>query len=113
MPRRRYSLTDCNARLDAANVGLKILQRGDRLSLRGTLPPKPGAKSTRHSQQTISLGVRASPAGFEYAESKALEYGALLAQRRFSWLDIDRPAESKDTCEAWVAAFRQAWQRDQ
>ena len=113
MGRRRYTLKDCNDRLAAARVGLKILQRGERLSLRGTLPPKPGAQSKRPSQQTISLGVMASPAGFEYAEAKALEYGALLAQKRFDWAAIDRPESGGDSCEAWVESFKASWQRDQ
>lgn len=109
MARRAYTLDAVNQRLRAAKVGLIVVQRGDRLSLRGTLPPKPGSTKTRPSQQTISLGVHASPQGLEYAESKALEYGALINQRRFSWLAIadgTGSSDRADTVDAWIASFQ-------
>lgn len=112
MARRKYDLASCNDRLKAARVGLKIYQRGDYLSLRGTLPPRPGSKSSRPSQQTIALRVMASPAGFEYAESKALEFGAMLAQRRFDWRRVEQ-SSGGDTCGDWIARFKKTWLRTQ
>ncbi len=67
-------IEQANGRLKAANVGVAIEQSGNRLYLRATLPPKPGA--TRHEpyQQRISLssqGIRANPIGIKEAEAEA------------------------------------------
>lgn len=114
MPRKKLTLEAVNDRLSAAKIGLKVWQRGDRLSLRGTLPPKPGAKAQKWSQQSIPLKVYANPAGLEYAEAKALEYGSLLAQKRFSWIELRQVGdESLDSCEAWIERFKKAWLKNQ
>ena len=85
MGRKVLTIEAINARLETAQLGLKIYQRGEKLSIRGTLPPKPSSKRTKPHQQLISLGVYANPAGLEYAESEAFRLGGLLAQKRFSW----------------------------
>ena len=86
MGRRKITLEAVNERRKAARLGLVVIQRGNKLSLKGTLPPKPGSSKLSPHQQTISLGIYANPAGLEHAEAKALELGAVVAQKRFSWV---------------------------
>lgn len=92
-----YDLDSVNHRLKTSDTGFQIWQRGNRLSLRGTLPPKPNSKHDRPYQQTLSLGIFATPSGFEFAENKAREIASLLAQRRFTWqeIGIDPPPNGK------------------
>lgn len=115
MARKTLTLEAVNARLAAAKIGLVVEQRGDRLSLRGTLPPKPGSKATKPTQQRLSLGVMASAAGLEYAEAKALEIGSLLAQHRFNWIDFEQDSGlvNAESCEAWIERFRKQWEKTQ
>jgi integrase len=83
--------------LDGANNRLKslkvtILQRGDRLSLQATLPPKPkfsdselDKATSKWQQQKISLGLRANLEGVRFAEAKAREISGLLLAGTFEW----------------------------
>ncbi|MDZ4875198.1 MAG: hypothetical protein CLLPBCKN_004594 [Chroococcidiopsis cubana SAG 39.79] len=73
-----------NARLKAGKVGVSVQQRGDRLCLRGTLPPRPNSTKDKPFRQEIYLGVYCNPAGFTYAENEAKLVGSLLAKREFS-----------------------------
>ncbi|MEM8808903.1 MAG: hypothetical protein AAGF01_23035 [Cyanobacteria bacterium P01_G01_bin.38] len=114
MGRKALTIEAINARLEAAQLGLRIYQRGEKLSIRGTLPPRPGSKYTKPHQQLISLGVYANPAGLEYAESEAFRLGALLAQKRFSWLELDQESQGKgDTCQGWIDRFKRTWLKQQ
>ncbi len=74
-----------NGRLKGSLVGVTIEQMGNRLTLRATLPPKPGSIKTKAHQQRIYLGVHANPTGVKVAEAKAREIGAQLELRTFSW----------------------------
>lgn len=65
MARQDLTLDAVNERLKAAKVGIKVRQKGNRLYLRGTLPPKPGAEKQHPHQQDLSLGIYANPAGLE------------------------------------------------
>jgi hypothetical protein len=59
--------------IEATNQGferVQILRRGRKLSLRGSLPKKPG-KGRGNAQQTIALGIFANPDGVKIARSKA------------------------------------------
>lgn len=64
-------LRQVNGRLKASKVGVAVEQWGEKLRLRATLPPKPGAKQTEPSQQRVSLGLPASPEGLRRAEKEA------------------------------------------
>lgn len=58
------------------------------------LPPRSGSGRPKLYQQYIALGVYGNPVGLLwYAEAKVMEWGALMAQQRFVWLDGegDRP----------------------
>jgi integrase len=84
-------INEINARLDRANLGVRVYQKGDRLALRATLPPKPNAVIKQPSQQWLSLGVYANDAGFAFAETEAYKVGSLLAIKAFSWDIYDQP----------------------
>lgn len=109
MPREKLTLEAINLRLRAAKVGVAVLQRGNRLYLRATLPPKPGSDQVRAHQQDVSLGVYANPAGLERAEAEAQKLGGLLACREFDWgvyLRVEG-AGSGDSCGEWVRRFKE------
>jgi integrase len=74
-----------NDRLKAAKIGVRVEARGDRLSLRATLPPKPGSNKTKLHQQYLALGIYANPAGLQRAEAEAKIVGGLLARGEFDW----------------------------
>lgn len=60
------------------------MQRGQRLTLRGTLPPKPG-DGEKPKQYTISPGLPATAEGLKIAVIKAQNIEADLIYGRFSW----------------------------
>lgn len=99
-------LNQANGRLKAAKVGVTIIQQGERLYLRATLPPKPSSDKVRNHQQYIALGVRANPNGLSYAEREARKVGALLDCKEFEWMPYLKP-ELPDprTVKDWVERF--------
>lgn len=106
--RQKELLLEANARLKASNCGISIFCRGDKLSLRGTLPAKPG-KGSKQSQQTISLNLYLNPAGIKMAEIKAQQLSGELALDKFNWnrwLYGDRSL-SVETVEYWTDLFEQ------
>lgn len=76
-----------NQRLKAARLGLQIERRGEKLSLRGTLPPRPGSHRLRPHQQRISLNIPATAAGLKQAEQDVKVIAAQLIQKTFDWRD--------------------------
>ncbi len=64
-------LNKANSQLKQGNIGITIFKRGNKLSLRGMMPPKPGSKSNKLSQQTISLGIYANAVGIKTAKIEA------------------------------------------
>ncbi|MEM6425588.1 MAG: site-specific integrase [Cyanobacteria bacterium P01_D01_bin.128] len=74
-----------NARLKAARLGLIVEQRGNRLNLRGTLPPRPESSRLRPYQQRIPLGIPATKAGLKQIEQQAKVIAAELIQQTFDW----------------------------
>ena len=60
-----------NQRLRQENIGLKNYLRGQRLYLRGSLPPKAHSSRDKPHQQDLALGYRANPAGLLAAYKKA------------------------------------------
>jgi len=104
-PTRIYLIKQANDRLKAAKIGVTIELRNDRLSLRATLPPKPGEFGNFH-QQRISLKVYANLDGIKYAESEAQIVGGLLAQNRFDWAQyIEEPSQPPETISYWIRAL--------
>nr|WP_065717415.1 hypothetical protein [Picosynechococcus sp. PCC 8807]ANV92016.1 hypothetical protein AWQ24_14650 [Picosynechococcus sp. PCC 8807] len=76
-------ITTANNRLKAAKIGIKIYRRGERLYLRGTLPPKNGEGKPR--PQWLALKTYANYEGVAAAEKEAKKVGGLLACGEFSW----------------------------
>ncbi|NJL45018.1 MAG: site-specific integrase [Leptolyngbyaceae cyanobacterium SM2_3_12] len=79
------AIASVNARLKAARLGLQIECRGGRLSLRGTLPPRPHSGKTSSHQQRIPLGLPATKAGLRQIEQEAKVIAARLIERTFDW----------------------------
>jgi integrase len=74
-----------NQRLKAAQFGLQVERRGQKLSLRGTLPPRPGSARLRPHQQRISLNLPATATGLKQAEQEVKVIAAQLIQNCFNW----------------------------
>lgn len=78
-------LIKLNQRLKIAQMGLQIERRGNKLGLRGTLPPRPGSSRLQPHQQRLSLGLPATPAGLKQAEQEVKIIAAQLIQNCFDW----------------------------
>ncbi len=78
-------LAQANQRLSMARLGLQIEHRGEKLGLRGRLPPKPNSHRLIPHQQRLSLGLPATLTGLRQAEQTATEIALLLLQNRFDW----------------------------
>jgi integrase len=101
----KWTLEEVNQRLKAGRIGVTVCQRGDRLSLRGTFPAKPGIDKPPY-QQYLALGCYANPAGLQYAEAESKKIGGLLAQKQFSWGDyLEDPLTPVADAQAWVKKF--------
>ncbi|MDX2097753.1 MAG: site-specific integrase [Leptolyngbyaceae cyanobacterium bins.59] len=74
-----------NQRLKAARLGVQIERRSQKLSLRATLPPRPGSDRLRPYQQRLSLNLPATTAGLKQAEQEAKILAAHLLQKTFDW----------------------------
>jgi hypothetical protein len=74
-----------NHRLKAAQLGLQVERRGQKLSLRGTLPPRPNSHRLRAYQQRLSLDLPATSAGLKQAEQEAKIIAGQLIQNTFNW----------------------------
>lgn len=105
------ALTTINIRLRAARLGLKIERRGEKLSLRGTLPPRPDSPKLQNSQQRIPLGFPANKAGLDKIEKTAKVIAAQLIEGTFDWqnyIDIETAAVSHESPDlaAQIEAFK-------
>ena len=85
------SLDQVNRRLKAARLGLQIERRGERLNLRGTLPPRPGSPKLKPYQQRIPLKLPATKAGLKHCEQTAKVIAGQLLQDSFNWRDYLGP----------------------
>lgn len=74
-----------NQRLKAAQLGLQVERRGQKLSLRGILPPRRESDRLRPHQQRLGLNLPATPAGLKLAEQEAKIIAAQLIQDIFDW----------------------------
>lgn len=78
-------IAQINQRLKIARLGFQIERRGQKLSLRGTLPPRPGSTRLQSYQQRISLNLPATTAGLKQAEQEVKIIAAQLIQNTFDW----------------------------
>ncbi len=74
-----------NQRLKLARIGVSIYRQGERLLLRATFPPRPGATRLAPYQQWLALGTYANLEGLKYAEALAKTIGGQLARQAFDW----------------------------
>ncbi|WP_121970508.1 site-specific integrase [Leptolyngbya sp. BC1307] len=102
-------ISTANQRLKAAQMGLKIDRRGEKLSLRGTFPPRPGSPKLRAYQQRIPLGLPATKAGLKQIEKAAKVIAAQLIENTFDWQDYLGPVaglrRAGADLSAQIAAF--------
>lgn len=105
----KLTLEVVNQRLKLAKIGVKVEARGDRLSLRATLPPKPGSSKTKPYQQYIALGIYNNPAGLQRAEAEAKIVGGLLARGEFDWSRYLAQEQELGIgeWENWITKFRE------
>lgn len=96
--------------MKAGNVGVVVCQRGDHLSLRATLPPKPGSDKVIWHQQYLSLGVYANPAGLQRAEAEAKIAGGMLARGEFDWSRyLGEEQKPGLTCGYWIEKYKEEY----
>ncbi|MFN6559975.1 MAG: integrase [Nostoc sp. ChiSLP01] len=110
--KKGYSLQEINERLKASKRGVALRQRGDTLSLRATLPPRPNSNKTQPHQQDVALGMYANPAGLKAAEDKAIELAAAIVRwksgQNFFWENWSEGGlKPGNTCEYWIEAFKE------
>lgn len=103
-----YDLESVNERLKAGLFKVRVIQRGESLKLRATLPPKPGSDRPKPWQQTIPLSAKANESGFCKAEKKARQVSAELDKGVFDWADyisIEKLPAGKPVA-TWVKEFK-------
>ena len=96
-------LEKANSRLKTSNSGIKIFKRGQKLSLRGMLPPKKG--KDKYSQQIVSLGIFCNAAGIKSAEKQAQKLASQLALKEFKWDDWSKQSKTFNSLGYWVEKF--------
>lgn len=99
-------LAQANSRLKADKSRCSIEQRGDRLLLRVTLPPKPNANRQDWHRQRIFLGCNSTNAGISFAESEARKITALLDQGLFDWHPYLKQDETNLDLNQWLEKFK-------
>lgn len=110
-------IAQVNQRLKAAQLGLQVERRGEKLSLRGTLPPRPGSVRLRSHQQRVSLNLPTTVAGLKQAEQEAKIIAAQLIQKSFDWRTyLSNPGGGRLqelSLTQQLEAFEQDWQQRQ
>ncbi|MEC4894076.1 MAG: site-specific recombinase [Oscillatoria sp. PMC 1051.18] len=85
MGKKQTSTEQVKQELKQTNIGVSIRERGNKLSLVATLPPKPNSSYTKPYQQRIALGIYSNPPGIKQAKALALKLGSELSSNQFSW----------------------------
>ena len=102
-------LAAANNQLKIANTGISIYKptNSNRLSIRGTLPPKPGSNKQKPFQQAIPLGIYCNAAGIKKAKLEAQKLGTAIALGEFDWSNYSSNNENIGSCDYWVAKFEE------
>lgn len=113
MDKLKQSLDKANKKLKSNNAGVAIAVRGKSLSLRATLPSKPGDRECEKKQQYISLGIYFNGAGIQQALKLAQKLSADLALKAFDWSDwLKTDSINVETLGFWMKSFEQDyWKR--
>lgn len=99
-----WTIDAVNTRLKAAKARVAVVQRGNSLNLRATLPLKPGLKG-KAKQQYISLGYHANVPGLQRAEAEAKVVSGLLVTGEFDWNRYLKKV--KTYSQIWIEKFRE------
>ena len=95
-----------NAKLKQQLVKIAIAQAGEKLHLRGTLPPREGSGKKKPYQQRIYINVPANPAGLRAAEREAKLVAAQLINKEFDWGRYTQPDDVPvGSCGDWIKKF--------
>lgn len=100
-----------NGRLKAGNIRARVEQRGSRLYLRATLPPKPSSSSVHPFQQRIALGMTATGQGLKLAEAEAKKLGGAIDRGDFSWSDYFTKDKPPECIQDWMARYEEDYFR--
>ena len=92
-------------------MGLQVERRGDRLNLRGTLPPRPDSPKLRPYQQRVPLKLPATKAGLKQCEQTAKIIAAQLLQNVFDWRDYLGPRAGLRLAVAELSALFYAFEQ--
>ncbi len=84
---------------------IKIIRRGGRLWLRGTLPVKPGSSGTKPYQQKFSAKASATMAGVKQALKLAKLISSQLDLDKFNWEDWIDIKFNTCTVGYWIEKF--------
>lgn len=99
------AIAELNGRLKAGRIGVAVELRGGQLSLRATLPPRPGGAQPRPYQQRIALGIPATATGLAVAEAKARQIRNDLIMGRFDWGDWLEDL-SGESAGSWIDRYK-------
>lgn len=81
-----------NQGLAESGTAWRLELRGQRLGLRGPLPPRPGSSQTQPTTQRLSLGLRASEDAVQEALAQLQQLERQLQQGTFHWDAWQRPS---------------------
>lgn len=96
-------------RLNAKLEKVKIRQKGNRLYLRATLPPKTGEGTWK--QTDVRTGCPATDDGYKAAYAKAQKLESDLIFERFRWEDWGETSPEQTAIADWIDKFEKAyWQ---
>lgn len=104
-------LKQANSRLKSALIRVKIEQMGNKLYLRATLPPRPGATKDYPHQQRIALNAQANADGIRRAEAEAKTVSGLLEMGRFTWDSYVKPDTRTQTDKLTIAQWVEKFER--
>jgi hypothetical protein len=109
-------LESINLRFKSTGLGMQIEQRGGKLVLRGTLPPKPNHPRLHAHQQRISLTLPANLEALTLAAQQAKLIAAQIAQGSFNWQGYDEIDVARDPIQdTWsdrIARFERHFHQD-
>lgn len=110
----KLTVAAVNEQLKTSMCRVRLEQAGNKLYLRGTLPPKPDSGQTKWKQQRIPLGCNASPEGLKKSRTLAFAVSASLESGDFCWetyIETKPPQEGNggESVSDAIAKFEKAY----
>lgn len=109
MPKKSIDqyIEEANARLKGGESALKISRVGQRLYIRGTLPPKPDSSKSKPHQQTITpQDNRANVACLKLIEAECKVIDKLLLKEQFDWIAYQKRDKPPEQVGDWIERFK-------